>query len=119
MTGLIVPNTGKPTPATHTRITDDVTTWVRAALETGAHGERVRWEASFQMIPTDQGMQPAIWLLLSMASPVLGQELMNLAPLGLDALNERAVTNVVAESLEVLRRRRSEALAGVTNGMRP
>ena len=116
MSDLILPNNSNGAAPQvvkmHARMSDDVVRWVEAALGGCATGERVAWEVALALLPTPQGPQPGFLLLLQMASPVIGQNINHTVACGLDVVNEQAISGVVREGVEALRRARSQMLTG-------
>lgn len=73
--------------------------------------DRVGWDIALQLMPTPQGPQPAIMVLLQMSSPVLGQNLNHMVFIDVNDLSSPGIVGSIKEGLEVLRTRRSELLA--------
>lgn len=65
-------------PNQHVNVVDEVRTWVPPLLREYAMGERLQWDAAFQLVPTASGPQPVWVLYFAMPSPLVGQLLVEM-----------------------------------------
>jgi hypothetical protein len=74
-------------PNKHVNVTAELRGWVVPLLAEYAMGERIQWDAAFQLAPTASGPTPLWVLYFAMPSPLVGQLLVEMV-----LIEPRAVT---------------------------
>lgn len=102
-------NTGK----NHVRITEQVAGWVTVSLARHAWSDKLGWEVSVQLLPTPQGTpQPVIMVVVQMASPIIGQNLVHMIMVQWGDLTAENIDTAVFQGVETLHQQRSTVLNG-------
>lgn len=83
----------------HDRLTDTVNQHVANTLRTVALGERITWEAAFQLFPGPQGPQPVVAIYLQTPSPLIGQALIEVVLIEAPRVSGEAVAAGVTEAV--------------------
>jgi hypothetical protein len=94
------------------RLTETLAPMVHAAVTTHAMGDQVTWDLSAALVPTQQGVAYQLLLFLEIPSAVIGMTEQNITIMPATTQHtQEAITETVRKTLEMLRGRRSEALA--------
>lgn len=94
-----VPILQAPTTAGHERLTDTVNQHIANTLRTVALGERITWEAAFQLFPGPQGPQPVVAIYLQTPSPLIGQALIEVVLVEAPRASQETVAAGVTEAV--------------------
>lgn len=98
---------------TVTGIMDETREMIPDILSQISFGEDVEWEAVFQLMPTPQGPQPGVILVLTLASAILGQGMIGTAAVPLPVAKERVpLTEALRGLFEQLMNQRSQIANG-------
>lgn len=92
-------------------ITDRVKEMIGDAVERLSLGDEISWDASLSASPN--GI--VILIPLAMRSPLIGQEILNVAGLPVEQVihpQQEAIDGMVSQMIEALREQRSEILSG-------
>lgn len=96
-----------------TGIMDETREMIPDILNQITFGEDVEWEAIFQLMPTAQGPQPGVILILTLSSAILGQGMIGTAAVPLPVAKDRIpLTEALRGLFENLMNQRSQ----ITNG---
>lgn len=108
-----------PGGTSHTRVTNQVAGWVSTSLARQAPLEDVLWDCSLQLVPTPQGPQPVMVVLLQMPAPILGQVMVQLVMVQWTDLSAEHFDTAVTQGVELLRQQRAAMLNPGNNGHGP
>jgi hypothetical protein len=94
------------------RLTEKLAPLVSAAVVAQAMGDQVTWELSTALVPTQQGVAYQMLLFLEIPSAVIGMTEQNITIMPATTQHtQEGITETVRKTLEMLRNRRSSALA--------
>lgn len=97
-------------PSRHPRMSEQVATWVEAALQANALGDTFTWDVAVQPLATPEGPVPGLMIVVQLPSPILGAQLAAMTPVAFADATEDNVGRAVAHMVEQLRQARSQQL---------
>lgn len=96
----------------HIRITGQVSGWVSAALARHAPLDSIGWDVALQIVPAQQGPQPAVVVLLQMASPIIGNNIVQMIMVQWGDLTAPNIDTAVSQGVATLHQQRATVLNG-------
>lgn len=98
-------------PNQHVNVTAELRTWIPPLLREYAMGERIQWDAAFQLAPTANGPTPVWVLYFAMPSPLVGQLLVEMVLVEPRALVPQNVRVQIKGAVDRLCRSRASAVS--------